>query len=168
MAQPYVGEIRMVAFNFAPTGWAACDGSLLPILANQTLFTVIGTTYGGDGQSTFAVPDLRGRIPIHLGTQTGIAMGAHGGSESVVLTAAQIPAHGHALMAAQAAGASNNPAGNLLAQPGTMDLYSALSQNTSLSSLAVLPAGGGQSHDNMQPFLCVNFIISLLGIYPSP
>src|SRR5690242_21043268 len=119
MAQPYVGEIRMFAGNFAPAGWAFCEGQLLPISENQTLFQLIGTTYGGDGQSTFALPDLRGRVPIHQGTDsangTSFAIGETGGVETVTLTTAQIPVHTHALAATNAAGTQLNPGGNLLA-----------------------------------------------------
>jgi microcystin-dependent protein len=165
MAQPYVGEIRMFAGNFAPVGWMFCEGQLLPISENETLFNLIGTTYGGDGQSTFALPDLRGRIPIHLGN--GFLLAETGGVESVTLTTQQIPAHSHPLLASTAAGATNAPNGALLAASPSVQVYLADSTDVSLAPTSVTSLGGSQPHNNFQPYLCVNFIISLFGIFPS-
>ena len=166
MAQPYVGEIRMFAGNFAPSGWMFCEGQLLPISENETLYQLIGTTYGGDGQSTFALPDLRGRLPIHQGN--GFALSNTGGAEQVTLTIQQIPVHTHALLATTAIGTSPNPSGNILAAAGNIDLYRQTAANTPMASSAVGPVGGSQPHTNFQPYLCVDFIISLFGIFPSP
>jgi len=166
MAQPYVGEIRMFAGNFAPAGWMFCEGSLLPISENETLFNLIGTTYGGDGQSTFALPDLRGRLPLHQGN--GFILAETGGVEEVTLTAQQIPTHSHALVASQDNAATANAAGNILAQiPSYTPYASAVPANSAMASNAVDSTGGSQPHTNFQPYLCVNFIISLFGIFPS-
>lgn len=165
MAQPYVGEIRMFAGNFAPAGWFFCEGQLLPIPEYETLFQLIGTTYGGDGQSTFALPDLRGRIPIHQGN--GFILAETGGAEEITLTVNQIPAHSHPLLASQARGLLNTPGGNLLARSGRQ-IYVTGTANVNMSPAAVSSVGGSQPHTNFQPYLCVNFIISLFGIFPSP
>lgn len=165
MAQPYVGEIRMFGGNFAPAGWMFCDGSLLPISENETLFQLIGTTYGGDGQSTFAVPDLRGRIPIHQGS--GFILAETGGAEEITLTVSQIPAHSHPMLAVAATPNSNNPGGGLTAQP-TASIYNNSAVAVNLAPQAIGSIGGSQPHQNMQPYLCVSFIISLFGIFPSP
>jgi microcystin-dependent protein len=165
MAQPYVGEIRMFAGNFAPAGWQFCEGQLLPISENETLFQLIGTTYGGDGQSTFALPDLRGRIPIHQGN--GFILAETGGAEEITLTVNQIPAHSHPLVVSQARGMRNTPGGNLLARSGEQ-IYVKSPAIVSLSPQAVSSVGGSQPHTNFQPYLCVDFIISLFGIFPSP
>ncbi len=166
MSSPYVGEIRMGGWNFAPVGWALCDGSPLQISEYQALFQLIGTLYGGDGVSTFALPDLRGRLPVHVGP--GFALGQVGGTETVTLTAAQMPAHSHPFLCSTNPGASRNPGGNV---PATVVAGSAYAQNpptTALASASIgSAAGGGQPHDNMQPYLCVTFIISLFGIFPS-
>ena len=166
MAQPYVGEIRMFAGNFAPAGWMFCEGQLLPISQNETLFNLIGTTYGGDGQSTFALPDLRGRLPIHQGN--GFILAETGGAEEITLTVQQIPAHTHPVLASTAPASSNSPVGNVAAAPTAINLYIEDNANSSLSPLAVSAIGGSQPHTNLQPYLCVNFIISLFGIFPSP
>ena len=167
MGQPYVGEIRMFAGNFAPAGWMFCDGSLLPISENETLFQLIGTTYGGDGQSTFALPDLRGRLPIHMGN--GFILAETGGAESITLTANQLPAHSHAFMGTTSNAGATNPAGVVVAAPSTIDLYRpTTAPNTNMAANALAAQGGSQPHDNMQPFLCVSFIISLFGIFPTP
>ncbi|WP_395620731.1 phage tail protein [Dokdonella sp.] len=166
MAQPYVGEIRMFAGNFAPAGWMFCEGQLLPISENETLFNLIGTTYGGDGQSTFALPDLRGRLPIHQGN--GFILAETGGAEEITLTVQQIPAHTHPVLASTAPASSNSPVGNVAAAPTAINLYIEDNANSSLSPLAVSAIGGSQPHTNLQPYLCVNFIISLFGIFPSP
>lgn len=166
MAQPYVGEIRMFAGNFAPAGWMFCGGQLLPISENETLFQLIGTTYGGDGQSTFALPNLQSRIPIHQGN--GFALAESGGAESVTLTINQIPAHTHPLLASSAAGTSNSPVGNVYAESASLDIYTQDVANSNMAAAAIAPIGGSQPHTNFQPYLCINFIISLFGIFPSP
>jgi microcystin-dependent protein len=168
MAQPYIGEIRMFAGNFAPAGWMFCDGALLAIAENDVLFNLIGTTYGGDGQTTFALPDLRGRIPLHQGN--GVILAETGGAEEVTLTVNQIPAHTHPLLASADLASSPDPAGNVLTQSRTagVDLYLEDTPNTTLAANSVGPVGGSQPHTNLQPFLCINFIISLFGIYPNP
>ena len=166
MAQPYVGEIRMFGGNFAPAGWMFCEGQLLPISENETLFTLIGTTYGGDGQSTFALPDLRGRLPIHQGA--GFVLAETGGAETVTLTTPQIPAHTHLLVASGNNAATANASGNVLAQtPSHTPYISGFPASTPMAANSVGPVGGSQPHDNFQPYLCVSFIISLFGIFPS-
>ena len=174
MSSPYIGEIRMFGGNFNPNGWAFCDGTTLAISENPTLFQLIGTTYGGDGQSTFNLPDLRGRVPIHMGTArsgTSYVIGQSAGVESVTLTTNQIPVHNHALQAT-ASQPSLTPLGALPATanstlPGT-NVYGASTGNgTSLVSTTIQGTGGNQPHDNIQPYLCINFIISLFGIFPS-
>lgn len=170
MAQPYVGEIRMFGGNFAIAGWAFCDGSLLPISENTTLFQLIGTTYGGDGQSTFALPDLRGRVPVHQGTGPGLSsyvLAQTGGVESVTLTQNQMPTHAHTPMASNT-GASDNPANNFWANSTTGKPYSAAPPAVQMNAGTITATGGSQPHDNMIPFLCVSYIISLFGIFPSP
>jgi microcystin-dependent protein len=166
MAQPYVGEIRMFAGNFAPAGWMFCEGQLLPISEYETLFNLIGTTYGGDGQSTFGLPDLRGRIPIHQGN--GYTLAETGGAEEVTLTAGQLPSHTHALMAvASARGTQVSPGGALPAQSYNVTPYINDAPTGSFNAAAVTSVGGSQPHTNFQPYLCVDFIISLFGIFPS-
>jgi microcystin-dependent protein len=170
MAQPFVGEIRMFAGNFAPAGWMFCEGQLLPISENEVLFQLIGTTYGGDGQSTFALPDLRGRLPVHQGQGPGLSnriLAETFGVESVTLTANQIPVHTHALSASNALGDSNGPGGKVPARSTNIDLYSGDPPDMNMAAASIASAGGSQPHDNFQPFLCVNFIISLFGIFPS-
>ena len=164
MAQPYVGEIRMFAGNFAPAGWMFCEGQLLPISEFETLFNLIGTTYGGDGQSTFALPDLRGRIPIHQGN--GFTLAETGGAETVTLTVQQIPAHSHPLRASTGAGTTNAPNGNVTAASPSVTLYIQDVTDANLSPNAAGATGGSQPHNNFQPYLCVDFIISLFGIFP--
>lgn len=166
MAQPYVGEIRIFAGNFAPAGWMFCEGQLLPISEYETLFNLIGTTYGGDGQDTFGLPDLRGRVPIHQGN--GFVLAETGGVEEVTLTTAQIPSHTHALIASTALGTEGNAAGNVFAQSNSLTLYRAGTATAALASNALVAAGGSQPHTNFQPYVCVDFIISLFGIFPSP
>ena len=165
MAQPYVGEIRMFAGNFAPAGWMFCEGQLLPIAENETLFNLIGTTYGGDGQSTFALPDLRGRLPIHQGN--GFTLAEMGGAETVSLTVQQIAAHSHAMLASNDIPTLSSPANNLLGQAAAK-FYRAGSPTVQLNPTAIGPVGGSQPHTNFQPYLCVDFIISLFGVFPSP
>jgi microcystin-dependent protein len=166
MAQPYVGELRMFAGNFAPAGWMFCEGQLLPISEYETLFTLIGTTYGGDGQSTFALPDLRGRLPIHQGN--GFILAETGGVEEITLTVAQMPAHSHPFVATTNFSTTVPAANNLVAQPTTADLFAQFSPTVNMSPNAISPIGGSQPHTNFQPYLCVDFIISLFGIFPSP
>ena len=171
MAQPYVGEIRLFAGNFAPAGWAFCDGTSLSISENETLYTYIGTTYGGDGETTFNLPDLRGRVPIHQGNGpdgTTYMPGQMAGVEQVTLTAQQIPAHTHPMIGAKTAGNQTDPAGNLPADSLSVLAYINDSVDANMSPQAVTPAGGSQPHENRQPFLGLNFIISLFGIIPSP
>jgi microcystin-dependent protein len=165
MATPYVGEIRIFAGNFAPVGWAFCDGQLMAISQNETLFNLIGTTYGGDGQSTFGLPDLRGRIPIHMGN--GFTLAENGGVETVTLTTNQVPVHTHPLLASVQPAGQSNPQGNVLGQSASADLFITDVTATTLNPSAVGTTGGSQPHTNLQPYLCVSFIISLFGIFPS-
>jgi microcystin-dependent protein len=174
----------MFAGNFAPAGWAFCDGRLLPIAENETLFQVIGTTFGGDGQETFQLPDLRGRAPIHWGAGPGLssyALAETGGVESVTLATQQIPSHTHVLGASEVAprcastpGTSRSPVGHVFAaeSAGVTALYSNAAPDADMTgmtgSAGVASAGASQPHDNMPPFLCISFIISLFGIYPAP
>jgi microcystin-dependent protein len=162
---PFLGEIRMFGGSFAPVGWALCNGQLLPISQNDTLFALIGTTYGGDGQSTFALPDLRGRLPLHQGS--GYPIGQSGGLEEVLLTSQTTPAHTHQLSASQTA-SSNSPANTFLApNPDTSILQFGGDEPVPYPPNLVTAQGGSQPHENRQPFLCVNFIIALEGIFPS-
>jgi microcystin-dependent protein len=169
MATPYLGEIRPFAGNFAIDGWALCDGSLLSISNNDALFNLIGTTYGGDGQTTFALPDLRGRFPVHQGNggASTYVMGQTGGSETVTLNTQQIPGHTHAAVANPAAGTQPGPSGNVLATSNGTALYSPRPPATAMAAAAIAPTGGSQPHQNMQPFLTITFIIALQGIFPS-
>jgi microcystin-dependent protein len=169
MAQPYVGEIRIFAGNFAPAGWMFCEGQLLPISENETLFALIGTTYGGDGESTFALPDLRGRLPIHQGNQGGTTyiLAETGGVEEVTLTVNQIPVHTHQLTASQNLADQGQPAGLVLARTTGTDIYAADTPFGNMSPQSIGPVGGSQPHTNFQPYLCLNFIISLFGLLPS-
>ena len=166
MAQPYVGEIRMFAGNFAPAGWMFCEGQLLPISENETLFQLIGTTYGGDGESTFALPDLRGRIPIHQGN--GFILAETGGAEEITLTNQQMPVHNHALIASGDPADQITGANGITATPPSLSMYYAAAPDQPLNNTVVTPLGGNQPHTNFQPYLCVDFIISLFGIFPSP
>ena len=180
MASPYVGQIMIIGCNFAPAGWMLCQGQLLPISEYETLFQLIGTTYGGDGQSTFALPDLRGRVPLHMGQGNGLSsyiIGQAAGVESVTLTTQQIPSHNHLAMAVNSDGSSNSPKTTLLANEGgtgknQVSLYAPW-DNTPANMTTFLPTmvqqtGGNQPHENRQPLLVLNFIISLFGVYPSP
>jgi microcystin-dependent protein len=166
MAQPYVGEIRMFGGNFAPAGWMFCEGQLLPIAENETLFQLIGTTYGGDGQSTFALPDLRGRLPIHK--PQPLTLAETGGAEEITLTVNQIPIHTHPMVVNAGQGSSPNPGNNLLGGSPNVDVFIQDVANVPLAPTSVSPVGGSQPHTNFQPYLCVDFIISLFGIFPSP
>jgi len=156
----------MFAGNFAPAGWAFCHGQLMPISENETLFQLIGTTYGGDGESTFAMPDLRGRVPIHQGN--GFILAENGGVEEVTLTMNQIPVHSHAWVASADPANSPNPAAHLLGEALTTMPYIQDIPDTPLHPQAIASAGGSQPHTNLQPYLCINYIISLFGIFPSP
>jgi microcystin-dependent protein len=170
MAQPYVGEIRMFAGNFAPVGWMFCEGQTLPISENDVLFQLIGTTYGGDGEETFNLPNLASRVPIHMGTGpdgTTYQLGEMAGTEQETLTIQQIPNHSHPLTASTAVGNAQPPASALLAQSTVADMYIQDSPDSTLAASSVQPAGGSQPHENTQPFLVINFIISLFGVFPS-
>jgi microcystin-dependent protein len=166
MAQPYVGEIRLFGGNFAPAGWAFCDGSLLSIPENETLFQLIGTTFGGDGQTTYALPDLRGRVPVHQGA--GFVLAETGGVESVSLTTNTLPSHNHALNAATGGARQTSPLNNALAAGGPELYASARALPGGTLGAALASSGGNQPHENMAPFLAVSYIISLFGIFPSP
>jgi microcystin-dependent protein len=161
----YVGEIRMFGGNFAPAGWMFCEGQLLPISENETLFNLIGTTYGGDGQSTFALPDLRGRLPVHQGN--GFILAETGGAESITLTLQQLPSHSHPMLASLDNAGLNTPTNNLVGQVGATQIYREVAPAVLLSNQACGLVGGSQPHSNFQPYLCVDFIISLFGIFPS-
>src|SRR5690349_12042458 len=171
MAQPYVGEIRMFGGNFAPAGWMFCEGQLMPISEYETLFNLIGTTYGGDGETTFAMPDLRGRLPIGQDVDSSTQpywVGETGGAEEVTLSINQIPVHTHPWQTtADRSGTEAGPAGTHLAQSTSITPYVVVDPDSSMAAAAVSPTGGSQPHTNMQPYLCVNFIISLFGIFPS-
>ncbi|ABX07585.1 MAG TPA: phage tail protein [Herpetosiphon sp.] len=169
MAQPYVGEIRMFGGNFPPAGWMFCEGQLLPISEYETLFQLIGTTYGGDGQETFALPDLRGRFPLHQGN--GFILAETGGAETITLTVQQMPAHSHPALVSANNGTTNIPQNGFWAKAGATNLYVAGASAGDLSPFAnntISLIGGSQPHENMQPYLVVDFIISLYGIFPSP
>lgn len=169
MSEPFVGEVRMFAGNFAPRGWAFCDGQLLAVSQNDALFSLLGTIYGGDGRTTFGLPDLRGRIPIHPGTGPGLSprrLGAKAGAEKVTLTVNQLPSHRHTWRASSAVAQNRSPGGNALASP-TGSIYEAPNNEVNLNTETISNVGGSQSHSNLMPFLCINFIIALFGIYPS-
>lgn len=171
MGQPFVGEIRMFAGNFPPAGWQFCDGQLVSISGNETLFQLIGTTYGGDGQSTFALPNLQSRVPLHMGQGAGLSLrpiAETAGVESVTLTTGQIPPHSHPFAASSESGTQSSGAGALLASGSTVRLFRPATPNQPMAATAITPAGSSQPHDNMQPYLCVNYIISMFGIFPSP
>lgn len=165
MSEGFLGEIRPFAFNFPPRSWAQCDGQLLPIAQNQSLYSLLGTVYGGDGRTTFALPDLRGRTPIQ--PDDSIHTGGRGGEEQVSLTVAQIPNHEHSLNASSDAATTNVPTGQVLAQSSGGNLYGAAQNLVSMSPTALAHAGTGQGHDNMQPYTVLNFCICIQGLYPS-
>ena len=169
MSDPYIGEIRMFAGSFAPAGWAFCDGQLMPISQNDALFTLIGTTYGGDGQETFALPDCRGRAPMHMGTgPDGVTyqLAETGGVESVTLTIQQIPVHNHALVGTADPATELNPQGNLLGTSPAIKYVRVASPVANMNAQTISPVGGSQPHDNMQPYLAISFIMSLFGVFP--
>lgn len=168
MSEPFVGEVRMFAGNFAPRGWAFCDGQLLAVSQNDALFSLLGTIYGGDGETTFGLPDLRGRLPIHAGTGPGLSsrrLGAKAGAENETLTVNQIPSHTHSLKSSNSVGNTKN--GPQIAAGNMARIYKNTSPNTNLNSETIADTGGSRSHANLMPFLCVHFIIALFGIYPS-
>ena len=165
MAEPFLSEIRLMSFNFAPKGWALCNGQLLPINQNQALFSLLGTTYGGDGRVNFGLPDLRGRVPIHVGN--GQTLGERAGTETETISMSQMPAHNHLVQANSAPGNIGTPNGNFLANISTK-AYGTFTSLTTLSPSTVTNLGGSQPHVNMQPYLTLNFCIALQGIFPSP
>lgn len=172
MSEPFVGEIRMFAGNFAPRGWAFCDGQLLAVSQNDALFSLLGTIYGGDGRTTFGLPDLRGRLPIHAGHGPGLSfrnLGAKGGEEEVTLTTNQLPGHSHPLRASIDTADDTSLQGKVPGRtgPSNIDIYNETGPFVALSDQTMTATGGSQSHSNIQPFLCVHFIIALFGIYPS-
>ena len=170
MSEPFVGEIRMFAGNFAPRNWALCDGQLLPISSNDALFSLIGTLYGGDGRTTFALPDLRGRVPLHMGQGPGLTdrrIGSRGGSENTTLTPGELPVHNHPVQASTDPATSGDPGGNVVADAGDSQLYNSVPGDIPDPGMQTSQVGGSQQHTNVMPFQCVHFIICLFGIYPS-
>ncbi len=171
MSEPFVGEIRMFAGNFAPRGWAFCDGQLLAVSQNDALFSLLGTIYGGDGRTTFGLPDLRGRIPIHAGSGPGLSprrLGAKGGTETETLTENQLPSHSHTLQGSGLNGNDPSPQNHVLATSTIIQPFAPVEPlDAKFASNSVSNVGGSQSHSNLQPFLCIHFIIALFGIYPS-
>jgi microcystin-dependent protein len=169
MSEPFLGEIRMAGFNFAPQGWAFCNGQIMAINQNQALFSLLGTTFGGDGQTTFALPNLQSRVPIHQGQGVGLSpyvMGENAGTESVTLTQSQMPQHSHTVNA-NTGGGQATPSGNFPGNEATPVKIYAVASNTTMNAATLSNAGGNQAHSNLQPVLCVNFIIALQGIFPS-
>ena len=170
MADPFVAEIRIFPFNFAPKGWAWCDGQLMPISQNTALFSLLGTTYGGDGKSTFALPDMQGNAPMHPGQGPGLSLhdlGETGGSETVTLLESEIPAHSHAMNASKADGIDTNVPNELLAKGIGIGQYAPVGPLVALAPQAVTPAGGDQPHNNMMPYLTFYFNIALQGVFPA-
>jgi microcystin-dependent protein len=170
MSEPFVGEIRMFAGNFAPQGWAFCDGQLLAVSQNDALFSLFGTVYGGDGRTTFGLPDLRGRVPMHAGTGPGLSqrrLGARGGTETATVAVDQIPSHTHQMKASGDLAGRANPQDNLPAKSAQIELYSGDAPDVALSPSAISAVGDNQPHSNLMPFLCIHFIVALVGIYPS-
>ncbi|MBD2472964.1 phage tail protein [Nostoc sp. FACHB-145] len=165
MSEPFLAEIKITAFNYAPQGWALCNGQLLPINQNQALFSLLGTTYGGNGQTNFALPDFRGRVPIHVGNN--FILGQQGGEENHTLSLPESPSHNHILYANSNTAINTNPASQMLAQPSGTNLTYTKTPNASLNASSVSTVGGSQPHENRQPSLVLNFIIALQGIYPS-
>lgn len=170
MSEPFIGEIRMFAGNFAPRDWALCDGQLLQISSNTSLFSLLGTTYGGDGRLTFGLPDLRSRIPIHMGSGPGLSprnLGSKGGSEKVTVTQNQLPIHTHGFSVSGDGGNEVNPEGKHLAASPNIRVFREATASEPLHANAIQPVGGSQQHNNIMPFTCVNYIIALQGIFPS-
>jgi microcystin-dependent protein len=169
MSEPFLAEVRMVGFNFAPRGWAFCDGQILPINQNQSLYSLLGTTYGGDGRTSFALPDIRGRVPIHVGQSDGgqnHTLGQKSGEETHTLAANEMPQHSHVAQATNNPSADDNPTNRVLGQAGT-SVYAAHTTSVAMGSSMVANVGGGQAHENMQPYLAVNYCIALQGLFPS-
>jgi microcystin-dependent protein len=166
MAEPFLAEIRVMSFNFAPKGWALCNGQLLPINQNQALFSLLGTTYGGDGRVNFALPDVRGRVPIHVGA--GHTLGERGGEQSHTVSISELPTHTHALNGASTDGNQTVPAGQELAKAAPANPYHASTNVSAMNPASVTNVGGSQAHLNMQPYLSLTFCIALQGIFPSP
>ena len=164
MSEPYLAEVRIFGFNFAPRGWAFCDGQILPIQQNQALYSLLGTTYGGDGRTTFALPDLRGRTPIHVGD--GFNLGNRGGEESPALTVNEIPSHTHQAKATSDIGTNPNPGGRVLASSAPAEVYGPPNNQVDLRAGTVANTGAGQGHENMQPYLALTFAIALQGTFP--
>ncbi len=165
MSQPYIGEIRMFAGNFAPLNWMLCQGQVLPISQYDALYNLIGTIYGGNGQTTFALPNLQGRLPLH---QTGnYPIGLIGGTEQVTLITQQLPVHSHPMAASQNNATGNTVTGNVVGSVGATQIYREVPAASAMANQACSLVGGNQPHDNMQPYLCINFIIALFGVYPS-
>ncbi|MEM7049393.1 MAG: tail fiber protein [Acidobacteriota bacterium] len=170
MSEPFVGEMRMFGGNFAPRGWAFCDGQLLAVSQNDALFSLLGTIYGGDGRTTFGLPDLRGRVPLHAGSGPGLSprrLGAKAGAEKVTLTVNQLPSHTHAMQATNSLANNQDPAGRAPASAIGIDAWAEDPDPVNMSTQAITNVGGSRSHTNLMPFLCINFIIALFGIYPS-
>lgn len=170
MPEPFLGEIRIFAFDFAPPGWAMCNGQILPISQNTALFSLLGTTYGGDGNNNFALPNLQGRFPIHVGQGSGqasYAPGQEGGTETVELQITEMPMHNHQVAASREDAVSAKPAGRFLANTGSVSAYTDTSDGTVMAADMILPKGEGQPHENMPPYLALNFCIALQGIAPS-
>ena len=165
MAEPFLSEIRIMSFNFAPKGWAMCNGQQLPINQNQALFSLLGTTYGGNGQTTFALPDVRGNVPIHIGS--GFTLGQKGGEKAHTLTQSEMPAHLHFANASNTVGGTNDPGGNVLANSAPNTIYGPVQNLTAARANMISNVGGSQPHDNMMPYLTLTFCIALQGIFPS-
>jgi microcystin-dependent protein len=165
MSEPFWGEIRIMSFNFAPRGWAMCNGQFLPINQNQALFSLLGTVYGGNGQTTFALPNLQGRAPMHEGS--GHTLGERGGEQSHTLSISELPMHVHVANASSNAGSDNVPAGNVLANSAPNNIWGGAQNLGALNPATITTVGGSQAHQNMQPFLVLNFCIALQGIFPS-
>jgi len=164
VSEPFLGEIKIISWNYPPKGWSFCNGQLLPINQNQALFSILGTTYGGDGRQTFGLPNLQGRTPVHVGD--GIVLGELGGETAHTLNISEIPAHNHVPVGSSTQASDTSPAGNLWALDGSKP-YAANSDNTAMNPTSLLPTGGNQPHENMSPYLVLNFIIALQGIFPS-
>ena len=171
MSEPFVGEIRMFAGNFAPRSWSLCDGQLLSVSQNDALFSLLGTIYGGDGRTTFGLPDMRGRIPIHAGSGPGLSprtQGSKGGQEQVTLVVNELPSHSHRWQASADTAQQSSPQGNVNANiVASIDTYRQATPDSTMNGASILSTGGSTAHTNLMPFLCVNFIIALFGIYPS-
>lgn len=170
MSEPFLGEIRMFAGNFAPRGWALCDGQLLAVSQNDALFSLFGTIYGGDGRTTFGLPDLRGRVPIHMGQGPGLSdrrLGSKGGAENVTLVSGELPPHDHAVRVSSAVGTDDVPTDEYLGASPNVRAFRPQPPTQPMNTDSVAAVGGSQPHNNIMPFLCINFIVALVGIYPS-